>query len=288
MSTTLIWAFVCLIIFVAVLAHPKLPNWMTFICMAPVVLLAKVMEAKDIYAVLNSSSLHLMIIICMFSGMIAATGLDIIIGDFVDHMTSSQTGKKKEMMIFAIVYLVSGLISTVLQNSYVALAFLPVLKSIARKNRISLSKLVLFVIFATTLGGAITLIGTPTNVYANTALEEAGLQLFGMLDFAWVGIPIFIVGGIYMIVMNRWCASYDDRSCSSDNGCNTKRGTGISGFTDDPVLCRHQLNDRSYEPEWAWTGIWRYDHQHYRRIQKPVSDHRSFMYRRFHCDLFHE
>ena len=83
-------------------------------------------EAKDIYAVLNSSSLHLMIIICMFSGMIAATGLDIIIGDFVDHMTSSQTGKKKEMMIFAIVYLVSGLISTVLQNSYVALAFLPV------------------------------------------------------------------------------------------------------------------------------------------------------------------
>ena len=197
MSTTLIWAFVCLIIFVAVLAHPKLPNWMTFICMAPVVLLAKVMEAKDIYAVLNSSSLHLMIIICMFSGMIAATGLDIIIGDFMDHMTSSQTGKKK-------------LISTVLQNSYVALAFLPVLKSIARKNRISLSKLVLFVIFATTLGGAITLIGTPTNVYANTALEEAGLQLFGMLDFAWVGIPIFIVGGIYMIVMNRWCASYDD------------------------------------------------------------------------------
>lgn len=82
--------------FVAVLAHPKLPNWMTFICMAPVVLLAKVMEAKDIYAVLNSSSLHLMIIICMFSGMIAATGLDIIIGDFVDHMTSSQTGKRKK------------------------------------------------------------------------------------------------------------------------------------------------------------------------------------------------
>ena len=210
MSMTLLWALICLIIFVVVLAHPKLPNWMTFICMAPVVLLAKVMEAKDIYAVLSNSSLHLMVIICMFSGMIAATGLDIIIGDFVDRVTSSQTGKKKEMMIFAIVYIVSGLISTVLQNSYVAMAFLPVLKSIARKNRISLSKLVLFVIFATTLGGAITLIGTPTNVYANTALEEAGLQLFGMLDFAWVGIPIFLVGGLYMIIMNRWCASYDD------------------------------------------------------------------------------
>mgnify|MGYP005757582273 CR=1 FL=1 len=48
---------------------------------------------------------------------------------------------------------------------------------------------------------------TPTNVYANTALEEAGLQLFGMLDFAWVAIPIFIIGGIYMVIMNRWCSS---------------------------------------------------------------------------------
>lgn len=210
MNMTLLWAFICLVIFVVVLAHPKLPNWMTFICIAPVVLFARVMEAGDIYGVLNSSSLHLMIIICMFSGMIAATGLDVVIGDFVDHMTSSQTGKRKETMVFAIVYFSSGLISTVLQNSYVALAFLPVLQSIARKNRISLSKLVLFVIFSTTLGGAITLIGTPTNVYANTALEEAGLALFGMLDFAWLGIPIFIVGGIYMILMNRWCTSYDD------------------------------------------------------------------------------
>lgn len=210
MSVTLIWAFICLIIFVVVLAHPRLPNWMTFICIAPVAFLSGVMKTSDIYGAFKTSSLHLMIIICMFSGMIAATGLDVVIGDFMDRVTSSQTGKKKEMMIFAIVYLCSGLVSTVLQNSYVAVAFLPVLRSIAKKNRISLSKLVLFVIFSTTLGGAVTLIGTPTNVYANTALEEAGLGLFGMFDFAWVAIPIFIIGGIYLVVMNRWCVSYDD------------------------------------------------------------------------------
>lgn len=134
MNMPLIWAFICLIIFVVVLAHPKFPNWMTFVSIAPVAFFAGVMDADGIYSVLNSSSLHLMVIICMFSGMIAATGLDVIIGDFMDRATSSQMGKKKEMMIFAIIYLFSGLISTVLQNSYVALAFLPVLKSIARKT----------------------------------------------------------------------------------------------------------------------------------------------------------
>ena len=210
MTATLFWAFVCLVIFVVILAHPKLPNWLTFVCLAPVACLSGTMDTTAIYSVLNGSAFHLMIIICMFAGMIAATGLDVVIGNFVDRLTSSQTGKRKEMMIFAIVFFSSGLVSTVLQNSYVALAFLPVLRSIARKNRISLSKLVLFVIYSTTLGGAVTLIGTPTNIYANMALEEAGLATFGLLDFAWVALPIFIIGGIYMVVMNRWCASYDD------------------------------------------------------------------------------
>ncbi len=210
MTTTLFWALVCLAIFIFILAKGNYPNWMTFVCLAPIVYFSHIMDAKGIYNALNSSSLHLMIIICIFSGMISATGLDIVIGNFVDKTTRSQTGEKKEMAIFAIVYLVSGLISTVLQNSYVALAFLPVLESISKRNRISLSKLVLFVIFSSTLGGAITLIGTPTNVYANSALEAAKLPLFGMLDFAYVAIPIFILGGIYMVVMNRWCASYED------------------------------------------------------------------------------
>lgn len=210
MGSTMLWAFITLVIFIVILALPKIPNWMTFLCMAPVVVFSGVMSSSDVYGVLNSSGLHLMIIICMFSGMIAATGLDVVIGDAIDKMTGSVKGEKKEMMILAIIYVVSGLVSFVLQNSYVAMAFLPVLFSISKRNNISHSKLILFVIYSTTLGGACTLIGTPTNVYANTALEEAGLELFGMLDFAWVGLPIFLIGGLYMIIMNRWCPSYEE------------------------------------------------------------------------------
>jgi len=206
----MLWALIALIIFIVILAIPKIPNWMTFLCMAPVMVFSRVMSASDVYGVMNSSGLHLMIIICMFSGMIAATGLDIVIGDVIDRMTGDLQGDKKEMMILTIVYISSGLVSFLLQNSYVAMAFLPILFSVSKKNGISHSKLILFVIFSATLGGACTLIGTPTNVYANAALEEAGLELFGMLDFAWVGIPIFIIGGLYMILMNRCCPSYEE------------------------------------------------------------------------------
>ena len=68
MGSTMLWAFITLIIFIVILALPKIPNWMTFLCMAPVVVFSGVMSSSDVYGVLNSSGLHLMIIICMFSG----------------------------------------------------------------------------------------------------------------------------------------------------------------------------------------------------------------------------
>ena len=291
-----IGAILTLIVFVAVLATPKLPNWFCFLIMAPIVVFTGTMDADGVYAVLSSSSFHLMTIICMFSGMIAATGLDIVMGNALDKLTGNVSGKKKEMLIFAILYLASGLVSFVLQNSYVAMAFLPVIFSIAKKNKISHSKMILFVIYASTLGGACTLIGTPTNIYANTALEEAGLSLFGMFDFAWVGIPIFILGGIYMIVMNRWCPSYEETvpketdgcrnqfpsvcTCSdfgftyryysepefyricidcsfcTYNRCKTKRSHYFIRGRYGTFLCRYQFDHCSYEEQRTWRGVW--------------------------------
>lgn len=88
MSMATIGAILTLIVFVAVLATPKLPNWFCFLIMAPIVVFTGTMDADGVYAVLSSSSFHLMAIICMFSGMIAATGLDIVMGNALDKLTA--------------------------------------------------------------------------------------------------------------------------------------------------------------------------------------------------------
>ena len=89
MSMATIGAILTLIVFVAVLATPKLPNWFCFLIMAPIVVFTGTMDADGVYAVLSSSSFHLMTIICMFSGMIAATGLDIVMGNALDKLTGN-------------------------------------------------------------------------------------------------------------------------------------------------------------------------------------------------------
>ena len=59
MSMATIGAILTLIVFVAVLATPKLPNWFCFLIMAPIVVFTGTMDADGVYAVLSSSSFHL-------------------------------------------------------------------------------------------------------------------------------------------------------------------------------------------------------------------------------------
>lgn len=104
-----------------------------------------------------------------------------------------------------------------MQNVSVAMALLPTMYGISKVSKISRSKMILFVIYASTLGGAMTLIGTPTNMFANAALIEAGIEPFKFFDFAWVAAPIAIFGGLYLVLFHKMAPSYDDWEDSYTN-----------------------------------------------------------------------
>jgi di/tricarboxylate transporter len=57
--------------------------------------------------------------------------------------------------------------------------------------------------FSCLLGGLNTLIGTPPNILISEALGQAGLVPFQMFDFTPIGIPILLVGTIYMVFVGR-------------------------------------------------------------------------------------
>ena len=57
MSFTLIASIVCFLIFVVILAIPKIPNALSFFVLAPLTILTGVLEPKDVYGVFSSGSL---------------------------------------------------------------------------------------------------------------------------------------------------------------------------------------------------------------------------------------
>lgn len=212
MTIQLIGAIVGVLVFILVLMF-RLPNWLTYVAVAPIVVFTGAMTTKEVYAVFSSSGLQLMYIICIFMGLMTATGLDSVIGNTVvtqANKVAHGEPKKMEKMLLLVLFIFGNIFSFFLANNHVAMALIPVIYGIAKKTKLSYSKMCLFVIFSTTIGGACTLVGTTSNVYANTALLDNGLRGLGMLDFAWAGVPVMIIGGIYLILCHKMCPSYEE------------------------------------------------------------------------------
>lgn len=197
----------CFIIF-----NKKLSNALLFLLLSPLMVLTGVLEASTVWGFMSNSSVLLMLIIGAYSYLMSVSEFDELIGDAFSNTLNAMhlKGKSYERGLYTILFIIVAGFSTVMQNASVCMSMIPALYGISRKMKISRSKLILFAIYASTLGGACTLIGTDTNIYASAALEEAGLTPFSMFDFAWIGVPCAIIGAAYMILFQHRNKAYDD------------------------------------------------------------------------------
>lgn len=94
-----------------------------------------------------------------------------------------------------------GFFSAFINNTPVVAVFIPVLLGVAKDNKMSASKLLMPMSFASMLGGICTLIGTSTNILVSSIAEESGQPAFTMFEFAPLGLIMFAVGTIYMLTV---------------------------------------------------------------------------------------
>ena len=90
--------------------------------------------------------------------------------------------------------------SAVMNNTPLVATMLPVVVSWARRLRMPASLLLLPLSHAAVLGGMVTLIGTSTNLVVDGLMAKHGLPRLGLLELAWVGIPIAAAGVAYLVL----------------------------------------------------------------------------------------
>lgn len=101
----------------------------------------------------------------------------------------------KIMSLMVITAVLSGFM-----NNVGALALImPIGLTIAKDNKISPSKLLMPVAFASLLGGMTTGIGTPPNLIISTYRIQAGYEAFSFFSFAPVGVSLSILGILFTV-----------------------------------------------------------------------------------------
>jgi di/tricarboxylate transporter len=99
-----------------------------------------------------------------------------------------------------------GFFSAFLNNTPLVAIMMPFVHNWSKKHNESPSKLLIPLSFAAILGGCVTLIGTSTNLIVSGFVQDQSiipnLEALDMFDFAWVGIPMLILGYIYLALFS--------------------------------------------------------------------------------------
>lgn len=138
-------------------------------------------------------------------------------------------------------------LSGFINNTPVVAMFLPVVNDLARRCRLSPSRLFLPLSYASIFGGMCTLIGTSTNLVVNGLVQEnTRLGSLDMFDPIWVGVPVAVAGMAYILLLsprllpdNRSAVSMDDDPRRYTAEMTVEPGGPLVGRTIEKAGLRH-------------------------------------------------
>ena len=116
----------------------------------------------------------------------------------------ARLGKGRPLILVLVLMVTVGGASAFISNTAVVAVFLPVVMIVARDERMSVSKLLIPLSFASQFGGVCTLIGSSTNIVVSSISANAGYGAFGMFEMTPLGIVLFGTGIVLMLAVGYW------------------------------------------------------------------------------------
>ncbi len=122
-----------------------------------------------------------------------------VLAPLVNWMLGGGRNEKASMMRMSVT---TTAVSSFLNNIPIVAMLIPQVESWSRAQGRSVSRYLMPLSYAAILGGAVTLMGTATNIVASGLLEAIGEEPLGFFEITWVGLPIAIVAGVALILLS--------------------------------------------------------------------------------------
>lgn len=227
MTTTLIILALSAVFF----AMGKVRSDLVALCALVALLLTGILTPQEALSGFSNSVVIMMVGLFVVGGAIVQTGL-----------AKKASGKlmtlagDSELGLFLLLMVVTAVIGAFVSNTGTVALMMPIVVSLAQKAKMRASRLLMPLAFASSMGGMLTLIGTPPNLVIQEALTENGFEPLKFFSFLPVGIVCIVVGIVVLLPLSKRFLNGDKKHNDGDQG--KRRGKSL-----DDLMQEYSLKD---------------------------------------------
>ena len=201
-------------------------------CSLVLLVLLGILSPEEALSGFSDKVVVMMIGLFVVGGAIFQTGLAKMISSKILRLAGDS-----EVKLLILVMLVTAFIGAFVSNTGTVALMMPIVVSMAMSGNINSSRLLMPMAFASSMGGMMTLIGTPPNLVIEGELVKNGYEKLTFFSFTPVGIICLIVGLLVLIPASKFFLSKKGTSKSD-----TKKG----GKSLNDLVGEYQLSKNLY------------------------------------------
>lgn len=184
---------------IAALAKEMLRPGLILFTTASILMALGIISAKETVAGFANIGMLTVAVLFLVSEGVRQTG---VLNRFAQFFLPKRRGRIPFML--PRIMLPVSVLSAFLNNTPIVIIFGPMIKKWAEKLNLSSQKFLIPLSYATIFGGMCTLIGTSTNLVVHGLMIDNGMNGFSMFELAKIGVPVLIIGTIYVAIFGNW------------------------------------------------------------------------------------
>lgn len=187
-----------LAVMVALFVSGKVPLGLVSMAGALLLAILGVIDKADVFTAFSGSTIILLGGMMIVGQALFHTG----VADMLANTLVKMTGVSENGIMIATV-LTALILSSICSGVGVVAMLLPIVIAMAMKAKISVSRQLIPLSFAASVGCNLTLIGAASNVSTAGLIEDMGIPFLGFFDLGKVGIPVCIAFLVYFLTIGK-------------------------------------------------------------------------------------
>ena len=187
-----------LVAVVVVFALEKISVDIATLALLSALVLLRILSVEEAFSGFSNDIIIILGSIFVLSGALMRTGVLDYVGGVIHRLAGGSRTR-----ILLCVMPVTCFVSAFMNNTTTTAIFMPAVLGLTRRSKVSPSKVLMPLAFASMLGGTCTLVGTSTNVAASGYLASIGLAPISLFEFLPAGLVVVVLGILYTVTLGQ-------------------------------------------------------------------------------------